>query len=237
MKTGDEIRSDKLNLIPVSKFVLEPSPYWESKNMITGYWYEEEKEYVPDERLRRFIESGEAPAVLALGAMSFESGSDKAKLDMFVNAFRKTGTRAVIQGFAKTLADYDLPDTMIACGSVPHSWLFKQGKFVIHHCGFGTSASSLIYGIPSIPIPHVLDQLSFAMQLEKLDVATKHIDAKDLSEAALVAAIEEMNRTYSARKQNALSISGKIKTEDGIGEAVRLIESYYFDKHNFAVNL
>ena len=63
------------------------------------------------------------------------------------------------------------------------------------------------------------------MQLEKIDVATKHINAKDLSEAALIAAIEEMNRTYDTKKQNALSISEKIKTEDGIGKAVSLIRS------------
>ncbi len=225
MKTGDEIRSDYYNLIPVSKYVLEASPYWEKNNIITGYWYEEEKDYVPDENLSKFIKAGDPPAILALGAMSFEAASDKAKLDMFVNAFRKTGTRAVIQGFKKTIADYELPDTMISCGSVPHSWLFGQGKFVIHHCGFGTSASSMIYGIPSIPVPHVLDQLGFAMQLERIDVATKHINAKDLSEEALIAAIEEMNSTYETKKRNALSISEKIKTEDGIGEAVRLIGS------------
>lgn len=231
MKTGDEIRSDKFNLIPVSKFVLERSTYWESNNIITGYWYEEEKDYVPDERLLNFINAGDAPAVLALGAMSFEDEADRAKLDMFVKAFQKTGTRAVIQGFRKTLADYELPDTMIACGSVPHSWLFRHGKFVIHHCGFGTSASSLIYGIPSIPVPHVLDQLSFAMQLEKLDVATKHIDAKDLSESVLTAAIEEMNSSYAVKKQNAVSISEKIKTENGVDEAVRLIGQVLEEKY------
>lgn len=62
-------------------------------------------------------------------AMSFEAESEKEKLDMFVNAFQKTGCRAIIQGFQKTLKDYKLPDAMIACGSVPHSWLFKQGIF------------------------------------------------------------------------------------------------------------
>ena len=81
----------------------------------------------------------------------------------------------------------------------------------------------MIYGIPSIPIPHVLDQLGFAMQREQIDVATKHINAKDLSEEAFIAAIEEMNSTYDTKKQNALSISEKIKTEDGIGKAVSLI--------------
>lgn len=165
--------------------------------------------------------------ILALGAMSFEAESEKEKLDMFVNAFRKTECRAVIQGFRKSLADYDLPDTMIAVGSVPHSWLFRHGRFVIHHCGFGTTASSMIYGIPSIPVPHVLDQLGFAMQLEKLDVAVKHIDAKDLSEAGITAAIEEMNSTYAVKKRNAVSLSEKIMTENGLEEAVRLISDYF----------
>ena len=223
IKSADEIMSDKLNLIPISKYVIERNPYWEEKNVITGYWFDEEEEYEPDERLAEFMNAGEKPVILALGAMSFEDKSEKDKLDMFVNAFQKTGCRAVIQGFQKTLKDYELPDSMIAVGSVPHSWLFRHGKFVIHHCGFGTSASSVIYGIPSIPVPHVLDQLGFAMHLEKIDVATKHIDAKDLSEEKIVAAIEEMNSTYAVKKRNAESISEKISTEKGVSEAVRLI--------------
>ena len=207
VKSAEEVMSDKLNLIPISKYVLDRNPYWEEKNVITGYWLDEEEEYTPDERLKSFVESGEKPVVLALGAMS------------------KTGCRAIIQGFQKTLKDYKLPDTMIAVGSVPHSWLFRNAKFVIHHCGFGTTAATMIYGVPSIPVPHVLDQLGFAMQLEKKNVATKPIKAKDLCEQTITAAIEEMNITYADKMHNAESISEKIATENGVVEAVRLIES------------
>ena len=229
VKSADEEMSDKLNLIPISKYVVDRNPYWEEKNVLTGYWYDEEEEYVPDEKLKSFVESGEKPVILALGAMSFEAEADRNKLDMFVRAFQKTGCRAVIQGFQKTLTDYELPDTMIAVGSVPHSWLFRNAKFVIHHCGFGTTAATMIYGVPSIPVPHVLDQLGFAMQLEKKNVATKHIKAKDLSEQTITEAIEEMNVNYADKKRNAESISGKIATENGVAEAVRLIESVMDD--------
>ncbi|MBR2992018.1 MAG: glycosyltransferase family 1 protein [Clostridiales bacterium] len=229
VKSADEEMSDKLNLIPISKYVLDRNPYWEKKNVICGYWCDEEVEYIPDERLKSFVESGEKPVVLALGAMSFEAEADRNKLDMFVRAFQKTGCRAIIQGFQKTLKDYDLPDTMIAVGSVPHSWLFRNAKFVIHHCGFGTTAATMIYGVPSVPVPHVLDQLGFAMQLEKKNVATKHIKAKDLSEQTITEAIEEMNVNYADKKRNAESISGKIATENGVAEAVRLIESVMDD--------
>lgn len=225
VKSADEIMSGKLNLIPISKYVLERNPYWEEKNVLTGYWYDEEPEYVPDERLKNFLADGDKPVILALGAMSFEDESEKEKLDMFVNAFKRTGCRAVIQGFQKTMQNYELPETMIACGSVPHSWLFKQGKFVIHHCGFGTSAATMIYGIPSIPIPHVLDQMGFAMQLSDINVSTKPLKSKDLSEQSIIGAIEEMKYTYEEKKKNAEMISQKIQSENGVANAVRLIET------------
>lgn len=225
VKSADEIMSGKLNLIPISKYVLERNPYWEEKNVLTGYWYDEEPEYVPDERLKNFLADGDKPVILALGAMSFEDESEKEKLDMFVNAFKRTGCRAVIQGFQKTMQNYELPETMIACGSVPHSWLFKQGKFVIHHCGFGTSAATMIYGIPSIPIPHVLDQMGFAMQLSDINVSTKPLKSKDLSEQSIIGAIEEMKYTYDEKKKNAEMISQKIQSENGVANAVRLIET------------
>lgn len=224
VKSADEEMSDKLNLIPMSKYVVDRNPYWEAKNVITGYWFDEEEDYTPDEKLKTFIEAGEKPIVLALGAMSFEAEADRKRLDMFVNAFKKTGQRAVIQGFQKTLENYELPDSMIAVGSIPHSWLFRQAKCVIHHCGFGTTAATMIYGVPSIPVPHVLDQLGFAMQLEKKDVATKHIKAKELSEQTIIAAIEELNSTYAVKKRNAETISEKIGTEHGVETAVKLIE-------------
>ena len=223
VKSADEVMSDKLNLIPISKYVLDRNPYWEPKNKIVGYWCDDEEEYVPDEKLKAFIEDDEKPVILALGVMSFEAEADRKKLDMFVNAFQKTGCRAIIQGFKKTLENYELPDNMIAVGSVPHSWLFRQGKFVIHHCGFGTTAASMIYGIPSIPVPHVRDQIGFAMQLEKKDVAVEHIDAKNLSEQTIITAIEQMNSTYAVKKRNAESIAEKIASENGVEEAVRLI--------------
>ena len=223
VKSADEVMSDKLNLIPISKYVIDRNPYWEAKNILTGYWYEDEEEFTPDAKLEAFIASGEKPVVLALGAMSFEAEADRKKLDMFVNAFSKTGCRAIIQGFQKTLQDYELPDSMIAVGSVPHSWLFRHAKFVIHHCGFGTTAATMIYGVPSIPVPHVLDQLGFAMQLENKDVAVKPVKAKDLSEETIINAINEMNSTYAVKQRNAESISEKIHTENGLDEAVRLI--------------
>ena len=223
LKNSSELISGRINLIPISKYVIERNEYWEDKNILTGYWYEDAA-YEPPAELAAFLAKGEKPLILALGAMSFEDKADKAKLDMFVNAFKKTGKRAIIQGFQKTIKDYELPDTMIACGSIPHSWLFKQGYAVIHHCGFGTASAAMIYGIPSIPVPFILDQTGFAMQLEQNNVAVKMIQAKDLNEERLIEAINELDANYAALSQSAKALSEKLQSEHGLETAVELIE-------------
>lgn len=123
------------------------------------------------------------------------------------------------------MENYELPDTMIACGSVPHSWLFKQGYCVIHHCGFGTASAAMIYGIPSIPVPHVLDQMGLAIQLSELGVSVKPIQSKHLNEERIIEAIMEMQQTYDEKKQNVEAISKKIQEEGGLKRAVELIEN------------
>lgn len=223
IKSMDEMMSSYLNLIPVSRYVVEQNPYWEEKNQVVGYWYNKE-DYIPDEILTYFLESGEKPIILALGAMSFEEGNEKEKLDIFVRAFERTGMRAVIQGFQKTLKDYDLPDTMIAVGSVPHSWLFSNGYCVIHHGGFGTSASSMLYGIPSIVIPHVLDQFALADRLYQLKVAVKPLKASELTLDKMVRSIEELKTNYLKLSSDVSTLSEKMQQENGLEKSVTLIQ-------------
>lgn len=225
IKSMDEVMSPKLNLIPISRYIIEQNPYWDKKNKIVGYWYNNDNNYEPEENLKAFLSEGIKPIILALGAMSFESKEEKEKLDIFVNAFRKTGMRAIIQGFNKTLSDYRLPETMISVGSIPHSWLFKQGYCVIHHCGFGTSASSLLYSIPTISVPHVLDQFAFADQLYKLKVSVKPIKANELSEEKLINAINELKANYSEIHNCVEDLAKKMQEENGLENAVRLIDS------------
>ena len=223
IKSSDDIMSKKLNLIPISSYIKERNPYWEKQHIMTGYWYVENKQYQPDKKIINFLSSGDKPIILALGAMSFESKAEKEKLDIFINTFLKLGIRAIIQGFQKSLSDYILPETMISIGSVPHSWLFRQAYCVIHHCGFGTASASLIYGIPTIPVPHVLDQFGLALQLEELGVAVSPIRAKDLNEEKLSEAIVEMKNTYEEKKRRVTEISEKLQAENGLQKSVNAI--------------
>ena len=82
----------------------------------------------------------------------------------------------------------------------------------------------MIYGIPSIPVPFILDQTGFAMQLEQKNVAVKQIKSKDLSEERLIEAINELDANYEALSQASKALSEKLQFEHGLETAVTLIE-------------
>lgn len=208
-----KIMSARLNLIPISACVKPRNPYWTPQNILTGFWYQDAKEYEPDEKLRSFLDSGKKPILLALGAMSFEDEAQKAKLDAFIKAFEKCGERAIIQGFQKTLNEYELPETMLAVGAVPHSYLFEKCKMIFHHCGFGTAAATLIYGIPSVPVPHVLDQMGFARILYNLGVACEPLNGHKIKEQDVTVRIQDMNCHYEERLETVRELSTKIRGE------------------------
>jgi sterol 3beta-glucosyltransferase len=224
VKTFDELLSPYLNVIPISPVVYPPSPFWEEKNKVVGYWLADEYEnYEPENSLISFLQSGPPPIIIALGAMSFESKEEKYKLDILVNAINNTGMRAIIQGFNKTLEGYSLPGNIISVGSVPHSWLFQQAYAVIHHGGFGTTASVIRAGVPSIVIPHVLDQYFWAQRVYDLRVGPKSISSKDLTVEKLTAVINELKENYKEYKSNVDVLSKNMKAENGITKIVELI--------------
>lgn len=219
-----KVMSEYLDLIPISSYVKERSPYWEPQHILTGFWYRKEKEYKPDEKLQSFLSAGEKPVLLALGAMSFEDKAETEKLDTFVRAFEMCGERVLIQGFKKALNKYNLPETMLAIDSIPHSWLFDRCKMVVHHCGFGTAAATLIYGVPSVPVPHVLDQMGFADTLFHLGVASKPLKANDIGEQAIIDRIRDMQSHYQERLKKVEDLSVRIQGEHGLQKAVELIK-------------
>ena len=63
------------------------------------------------------------------------------------------------------------------------------------------------------------------MQLKNINVATEPLKAKDLTEENIYNSIVQMQDTYDEKSKNAMEISDKIRTEGGLSEAVRLIES------------
>jgi sterol 3beta-glucosyltransferase len=217
------ITSPVLNLIPVSTSVVQPSPFWEPRQRMTGFWFADTpQQWNPPQALADFLAAGEKPVVISLGAMSLGQKDAEGLVDLMVRSIQQAGVRAVIQGFQETMQNRTLPETIFSCGSIPHVWLLERAAALVHHGGFGTTAAGLQAGIPQLVIPFIIDQYLWGNLVAEKGVGPKPIARKDLTVEKLSAALRLLYRD-TAMKENAQRIGAAIRTEDGVGTAIRLI--------------
>lgn len=218
------ITSPLLNLVPISPLIEKPNPLWEPRHKMTGYWFAPSPQtWNPPEELVRFLDAGEPPLVVSLGAMSLSGDDTLEAASVTLEAMRHTGTRAIIQGWDEALKRFTLPSTVYPAGSIPHDWLLPRSAGIMHHGGFGTTAAGFNAGIPSIVIPHIIDQYIWGNKVAELGVGPKPIPRAKLNVNALTTAIEATKNNVI--KMKAASLGEQIRNEpDGVETAIQCIE-------------
>ena len=219
--------SDRLTLIPVSPCVFPPNPDWPAHVKMTGYWTAPSpQDWRPPAGLLAFLEAGDAPVAVSLGAMSLSGEKTRKAAQIALEAIQQSGIRAVIQGWDEVLEGRDLPENIYHAGPLPHTWLFPRVRAVIHHGGFGTTASALTAGVPAIVIPHIIDQLYWAQRVVELGAGPQFIHRARLDSRRLAVAIQHATSDESVQARAAL-IGKCIRSEpDGVRTAVKWIEMY-----------
>ncbi|GAA3033884.1 hypothetical protein GCM10020000_08980 [Streptomyces olivoverticillatus] len=112
---------------------------------------------------------------------------------------------------------------MLTIGEAPHTELFPLMSAVVHHAGAGTTAAGLRAGVPSVPVPVMLDQPFWASRLVALDVSPGSIPLRRLSAEDLAAAIRKA--VYEPRyRRRARQLAASIRAEDGAGPVLAAVE-------------
>ncbi|MBV8932504.1 MAG: glycosyltransferase family 1 protein, partial [Kutzneria sp.] len=162
---------------------------WPDHVEVVGYWWPQPRgSWQPSPALVDFLSDGPAPVLITLGSL----GSDENgwMSEIFVQAIRQAGVRAVVQAGAARLrgaADHD----MMTSGDVSHEWLLPQTAAVVHRAGAGTTAAALRAGIPAVPVPVSFDNSFWAGRLVRLGVSPGGIPAKRLAAEPLSQLIEK----------------------------------------------
>jgi sterol 3beta-glucosyltransferase len=204
-----------------SSVIPQPSDW--KNTQVTGYWFlDEAADWIPPRALLDFLEGGTPPVYIGFGSMG--SRKPKETADLVLAALDRTGQRGILLSGWGGLTQENLPDTVCIVDSVPHSWLFPRVAAVVHHGGAGTTAAGLRAGVPSIVIPFFGDQLFWGHRVEKLGVGTAPIPRKQLTVERLAQAIHRAV-TDSVMLQSAVNLGAKIQVEDGIANAVGVINS------------
>jgi len=221
---SDGFMSSRLNLIPISPVVYPPNPLWAPHHHLTGYWFAEAPgTWQPPADLLAFLDSGESPLLVSLGAMSLGERDAPGTATLFVNAIQRAGLRAIIQSWGAALEQLSLPVTIFPVGALPHDWLLPRCAGIVHHGGFGTTSAGLRAGIPALVIPHLIDQFYWAQRIFELGVGPQPIRRARLDEDGLAGALEQLSRDDNMR-QAAAELGEQIRLEDGLAAAVHLIE-------------
>jgi UDP:flavonoid glycosyltransferase YjiC (YdhE family) len=207
-----------------SPAVVPKPPDWGDNQQIAGYWFLDAQEgYRPETALLDYLEGGPPPVYLGFGSMV--DHEQEAINQLVIDALRETGQRGILLGGWSELGSGDLPDFIFRVDAVPHDWLFPRMAAVVHHGGAGTTAAALRAGVPSVVVPWFGDQFFWGWRVQELGVGPKPIPRKKLTAAKLAGAIQQAV-SDEVIKRKAAQLGQRILAEDGVGTAVRLIETF-----------
>jgi UDP:flavonoid glycosyltransferase YjiC (YdhE family) len=154
-------------------------------------------------------------------ALSGEDALEAARITL--EAVRQAGVRAVIQGWDEPLKQLAIPPSVFHAGPVPHDWLLSLAGGLVHHGGFGTTAAGFRAGIPTMVIPHIIDQFIWGQKVAELGVGPQPIPRTKLNPQNMAGALRQM-QAHEIRAK-AAEIGAAICSEpDGVKLAVDLIE-------------
>jgi UDP:flavonoid glycosyltransferase YjiC (YdhE family) len=208
-------------LFAFSSSILPRPSEWNEHIHIPGYFFLNENQYQPPDELSAFLNNGAPPICISFGSMVNRKAE---RIDEIVReALKQTNNRGVILsgwGGVKQMSS----DSTLYIDSAPHDWLLPKCKMIIHHGGAGTTSAGLRAGIPTLVIPFTADQPFWGNRVHAIGVGPKPILVTKLSVEKMVDAIVEAESNIILER--AQFIGRKIRSEDGVESAVKLIESH-----------
>ncbi|HUE15993.1 MAG TPA: glycosyltransferase [Planctomycetaceae bacterium] len=221
-----EHRGRLIEIVALSKALIDPDGLWETDYHFTGFWDEPTSAtWEPPADLLRFVQGDPPPVVLAMGSMvTFDTGRLAAVLD---EALGRIGARAiVVEGWSRFPSNNESTNRVYVANEIPYGWLFDKASCVIHHGGCGTLAAVLRAGRPSIVLPQLACQENFGKMLLREKLAADILDFETLDAARLADALTRALNDEQIRQ--SVRAWQKIRAEEkGVAAAADLIERHW----------
>ncbi len=209
----------------ISEYFLDKPKDYPANSYFTGFWTSPSSTELSKD-LTDFINQGEPALLITFGSMTFETKMD---LPNAINRLSKElNVRVIVVkgwGFNDT-QKLETNSSIKVITSAPYDKLFPYVKAVIHHGGIGTISACIIAGKPffTCPVLYPLgDQHFWASIAHKKCIALKPIALKKMTENMLIDKAKELLSTEELYSKS-LKLSEKIKPENGVDNAIELIE-------------
>ena len=205
-----------------SRYIAPRPADWGDHASVNGYWFLERlDDWQPSAELQAFLDAGDPPVYAGFGSMASKNPQKLAHI--VIEAMKQANVRGIIATGWGGLDAASLPDTILKIDQAPHDWLFPRMAAVVHHGGAGTTSAGLRAGCPTFIAPFIADQPYWGAQVHRLGVGPEPIHNKKLTVDKLAVALREMTGNASM-KTKAAQLGEKIRQEDGIANAIAVIE-------------
>ncbi len=212
-----------LILCAYSPLVIPRPPDWGETTQLTGFWsLGAPSGWQPDPSLVAFLASGPPPIYVGFGSWSPHRPDET--LDLVKKALSLAKQRGVILIERTQGSDQRRSDTLYVTNGVPHEWLFPRMQAIVHHGGAGTTAASLRAGVPTIIVPHAVDQQFWGERVAKLGVGPKPVARRHLSTYKLADLLTAVGRNQDMQRR-AQEVGPALRKENGVGQAVQAIQA------------
>jgi UDP:flavonoid glycosyltransferase YjiC (YdhE family) len=213
-------RSRLLTLVLTSeKYTPRPSD-WPGEVKVTGFsHFDQPAAWQRNGSVDAFVDAGDPPVVMTLGFTGAIDPGDAFAVG--VEAIQSIGCRAVVLVARDDLLFATNRDIYVS-RYAPLSELLPRSRAIVHAGGYGTTAASLVAGVPSVVVPLAFDQLFHASQLRRLGVA-RSISPKRLNARRLA---KELNRVLTDGRFHARTraLAAELRQEDGAARAADEID-------------
>lgn len=186
---------------------------------VTGWWRPSASaDWKPPPALANFLARPSPVVSIGFGSMG---GTDPIATGNLVrSALRDAGARAVVLGGWGGMRVDDDADLHFA-EALPHDWLFPLMAANIHHGGAGTTGAGLLAGVPSIVVPHALDQPFWASRVAALGVGST-IARRRMTRARLASAVVDA-LSDSGMQDRARALGAVLAHDEGAGGAAAVL--------------
>lgn len=216
-------------LYAYSRHILPPPTDWDNTSLVTGYWFLDSfSDWQPPADLVAFLERGSPPIYIGFGSMPSQDLAQTTQL--VIDAVHQSGQRAILATGWGGLSASEVPEHIHILQFAPHNWLFPQCLAVVHHGGAGTTGAGLRAGKPTVICPFFGDQPFWGKRIFELGVGSRPLPQKQLTATSLAQAIREVALNLEMQ-QRAEALGEKIRAEDGVMQAVEIIQACLVEHH------
>jgi len=216
-----------------NKFVYSVSPqlfqrpdYWPEHIDVLGHHERETAfDFNPTEALKKFIEMHEKILFLTFGSMVNDNPVQTSTL--IYKVIDELGMPCIVNtssGGLVPVEDYANNSSFLFLDRIPYSWLFKRIHAVIHHGGAGTTHMGIKHGLPTLIIPHIIDQFMWNRLVYKRGLGPKGISINTINSKTLKPLIKRLF-TNDSFKTNAEQIASQMKDRHLEKSLVKFIEN------------